>query len=202
MTPTPTLHPGYWLWLLLPWLLVGCATSPPSRIDDACVILDEKSGWVGNWQRDLRRAEREFGVPQAVIMATIWQESRFEAKARPPRRRLLGFIPWKRQSSAYGYAQALDGTWDWYLDSTGGGILTRRSSFKHAAHFVAWYHAQSHRINGIARNDAYNLYLAYHEGHGGYRRRSYHSKPWLITVARRVHNQANRYQQQLAHCRR
>ena len=201
MNQIATLYPRLWLWLLLPWLLVACATAPPSRTDDACVMLDEKSGLVRNWQRDLRRAEREFDIPQSIILATIWQESRFEAKARPPRRRLLGFIPWKRQSSAYGYAQALDGTWDWYLESTGGSRLQRRSRFKDAAHFVAWYHAQSHRINGIARNDAYNLYLAYHEGHGGYRRGSYRSKPWLMTVARRVQNQANRYEQQLARCR-
>ena len=41
-------------------------------------------------------------------MAIIKQESSFIADAKPDRRKLLGFIPWKRKSSARGYAQAID----------------------------------------------------------------------------------------------
>ncbi len=192
-----------WLlaFLLLPFL-AGCASTPPRDTQDACSIFSEKGGLVNNWDRHSRRAEREFGVPQSVILATLWQESRFQAKARPPRNRLLGFIPWKRPSSAYGYSQALDSTWEWYRESTGASRLTRRSNFKDAAHFVAWYHAQSHRLNGIARNDAYNLYLAYHEGHGGYRRGTYRSKPWLIDVAHKVQRMATTYETQLQQCGR
>lgn len=187
--------------LLLPVFFAGCASTPPSQTRDACVIYSEKGGLLNNWRRYTRRAEREFGVPEHVILATMWQESRFQAKARPPRTKLLWVIPWRRASNAYGYSQAKRETWAWYKDETGGGIFTRRSSFKHASHFVGWYHAQSHRMNGIARDDAYNLYLAYHEGHGGYRRGTYNSKPWLIDVARRVQNMADTYQRQLANCR-
>ena len=47
-------------------------------------------------------------------MAFILQESSYIQGAKPERTKLLGFIPWKRKSSAFGYAQALDGTWERY----------------------------------------------------------------------------------------
>ena len=192
---------GRWLLIsLLAMSLWSCASAPPARVGDACAIYAERDGFLNNWQRHTRNASREFGIPEHVILATIWQESRFEARARPPRTRLLGVIPWRRPSSAYGYAQALDSTWAWFLESTGTSRTARRSSYKHAARFVAWYHAQSHRINGIATHDAYNLYLAYHEGHGGYRRGTYRNKAWLLNVAQRVQNMARTYEQQLARC--
>jgi len=51
-------------------------------------------------------------------MAIIRQESSFQADAQPPRSRILWIIPGPRPSSAYGYSQALDGTWDWYRQAT------------------------------------------------------------------------------------
>jgi hypothetical protein len=36
---------------------------------------------------------------------------------------------------------------------------------------------------GISRRDAYRQYLAYHEGQGGYKHRTYEKKPWLIKVS-------------------
>jgi len=58
----------------------------------------------------------------------------------------------------------------------------------------------SHRMLGISKWDAYNQYLAYHEGHGGYKRRTYLKKPWLVKVARKVEARAKRYRAQLARC--
>ena len=52
----------------------------------------------------------------------------------------------------------------------------------------------------IARNDTYNLYLAYHEGQGGHSRGSHFKKQWLLKVARKVQNRANSYQAQLQVC--
>lgn len=181
-------------------LLCGCA-SQPSNINDACVIFDENGGWINNWHRQARRAQEEFGVPVPVIMATIWKESAFIADARPPRTRLLGIIPWKRQSDAYGYPQALKSTWRWYQDSTGRGGADR-DDFGDAAHFVAWYHHQSWEKNGITRNDAYRLYLAYYSGHGGYERGTWANNSWLKQAAQRVASQAERYRAQMARCGR
>jgi hypothetical protein len=118
-------------------------------------------------------------------MAIIHQESKFRRDARPPKKRVLGFIPWGRASSAYGYAQAKDDTWDWYISKTGNRGADR-DDFEDAVDFVGWYCSMTHRTNGVSKWDAYNQYLAYHEGHGGYRRRTYNKKAWLLGVARKV----------------
>jgi len=57
------------------------------------------------------RSEQRWGTDGQIQMAIIQQESSFRINARPPRTKLMGLIPWARQSNAYGYAQALDGTW-------------------------------------------------------------------------------------------
>ncbi len=178
----------------------GCASIPPTATGDICQIFDEKGGLLNNWYRVTRSVEKEYGVPVPVIMATLWQESRFKSRAKPPRKKFLGFIPGPRPSSSYGYSQAKKETWRWYQQET-GKTRQRRNSFRHAARFVGWYHHRSHSINGIALDDAYNLYLAYHEGHGGYRRGTWRNKPQLLDVAQRVSRQASRYQQQLNRCR-
>ena len=48
----------------------------------------------------------------------MYQESKFIGNARTPHKYALGVLPMGRQSSAYGYAQALDGTWDEYKRET------------------------------------------------------------------------------------
>ena len=133
------------------------------------------------------------------MMAIMHQESRFQSDARPPRRKLLGFIPWSRPSSAYGYPQAKDGTWKDYKRDA-GGFGADRDDFADAIDFIGWYNFKSTRRNGISPHDTYGLYLAYHEGHGGYNRGSYLNKQWLIDVARKVNRRANSYQSQLNSC--
>lgn len=181
-------------------LLGGCA-SQPSNIDDACVILDENGGWFNNWHKQAKRVEKEFGVPVPVMLATIWKESAFVHNARPPRTRLLGIIPWKRPSDAYGYPQALDSTWRWYRDSTGRSGADR-DDFGDAVHFVGWYHFQSYKRNGIARDDAYHLYVAYYSGQGGYASGNWQQNSWLKKSASRVASQSQRYRSQLQGCGR
>ena len=132
-------------------------------------------------------------------MAFMRQESSFVATAKPPRKKILGVIPGPRSSDAYGYSQAKDDTWTWYERSS-GRYGADRDDFDDAIDFVGWYNDVSHRTNGIAKDDSFRLYLAYHEGHGGYKRGTYRSKPWLITVAKKVDSQAKRYDQQLRAC--
>jgi len=177
-------------------LLTGaCATRPPANLADGCAIFEEKRGWY----RDMKRSEARWGVPVHVQLAIVHQESRFVHDAKPPRRRLLGFIPWRRLSSAYGYAQAQDSTWDWYIRKTGNRGADR-DDFGDVADFIGWYGDMSHRLAGIPKDDAYRQYLAFHEGHGGYKRRTWASKPWLVKVARKVARQAETYRRQLARC--
>ena len=53
---------------------------------------------------------------------------------------------------------------------------------------------------GLPRNDAYSLYLAYHDGVGGFRRGTWRSKGWLKDAARRVAQRAQAYETQLRRC--
>jgi hypothetical protein len=176
-------------------LLSACATSPPQQPDNICSIFEEKRSWY----RAARKAEARWGTPKHVSMAIIKQESSFRHDAKPPRRWLLGIIPWKRPSSAYGYAQALDGTWAQYKKS-GGGWGRDRDDFDDAIDFVHWHMRQAVNRNGVKQNDAHALYLNYHEGWRGYRTKSFRKKPWLDSVARRVQRRAEQYQRQYASC--
>ncbi|GAB5449686.1 MAG: hypothetical protein Hals2KO_00140 [Halioglobus sp.] len=176
-------------------LLAGCATGPPSNPDNLCEIFREKD----DWYESAADSRAEWGSPISVMMAIMHQESRFVAKAKPPRRKILGFIPGPRPSSAFGYSQAKKTTWAEYKRSA-GRYGADRDDFDDAIDFIGWYNKQSHRRSGISRKDAYRLYLAYHEGQGGYNRGSYQKKPWLLKVARKVESRAATYRSQLLSC--
>lgn len=176
-------------------MLVGCAASPPRNVHDSCAIFDEKPRWYDS----TKDAQTRWGTPISVQLAIIHQESRFEAKAKPRRRRILGFIPGPRPSTAYGYAQALTSTWDVYRRDTRNWGASR-SDFADAADFVGWYTAKTARTTGVSKRDAYHLYLAYHEGDGGFRRGTHKRKSWLLSTARKVANLEARYRAQLARC--
>jgi hypothetical protein len=183
-------------------LAAGCGEgggrySAPRNLDDACMLAGERPHYL----RAMRRAEQRWGVPVHVQMATFHQESRFIGNARPPQRYALGIIPMGRQSSALGYGQALDGTWDEYRRAT-GNRLARRTNIDDAADFMGWYMTKTRDRNGIALSDARNQYLAYHEGHTGFARGSYNSKAWLLRVADRVEERAAMYRTQMDSCRR
>jgi hypothetical protein len=180
---------------MLMLLLAACASTPPRNTANICSMFEERHSWF----KAARKSEKRWNVPMEVTMAFIQQESSFEGKARPPRTKLLWVIPWKRPSNAYGYAQALDSTWNDYQESA-GNWGARRSKFEDAADFIGWYNNNSANRNRIPRNDAYNLYLAYHEGSGGFSRGTYNSKPWLLDVARNVQGNASAYEQQLLGC--
>lgn len=188
------------LLVLLAVLMAGCATRPPSNPENICAIFEEKDGWFEDWFEDAEAAEDHWNIPIPVMMATMHQESKFQAKAKPKRKRILWIIPWKRPSSAYGYAQVLDDTWDVYRKDTGNGGADR-DEFDDAIDFVGWYHDRSAKKLGIGRSDANRLYLAYHEGHGGYARGTYQKKKWLLDVARKVEVRSKTYGTQLAKCR-
>jgi len=75
----------------------GGSNQAPRNLDNACSILEQRPGYL----RAFRATERKWGVPVSVQMATIYQESKFVSRARPPRRYKLGVIPMGRQSSRW-----------------------------------------------------------------------------------------------------
>lgn len=190
-------------YLLAPILLVLLAScgggnfSAPRNLDNACAIVAERPAYF----RAMQATERKWGVPIHVQMATIHQESKFIGNARTPHQYALGVIPMGRQSSAFGYSQALDGTWEEYQkDQRRGGA--RRDRINDATDFMGWYMHQSEERLGISKWDARNQYLAYHEGRTGFARESYRAKPWLMTISDRVAQRADMYRAQLFACGR
>ncbi len=180
-------------------VLVSCGSRssgpPPRNLDNACTIVAQKPQYL----RAFRAAERRWGVPVHVQMATIYQESKFVADARTPFQWSLGVIPMGRQSSAFGYSQALDGTWEEYQKET-RSFRARRDDIRDAADFMGWYMSQSNQRLGIGLADTRNQYLAYHEGRTGFRRGSYNGKPWLLRVADDVAVRSQTYRTQLNSC--
>ena len=173
----------------------GGGTSAPRNLDDACSILQQRPGYL----RAFRAAERKWGVPVHVQMASMYQESKFKSDARTPFRYTLGVIPMGRQSSAFGYSQALNGTWEEYQQDQ-RKFRAKRNDINDAADFMGWYMSESNRRLGISLADARNQYLAYHEGRSGFSRGTYNSKAWLLRVADEVAARSVTYQSQLARC--
>ena len=136
-------------------ILGSCSLIPsgtaPRNLDNACSIVEQRPKYL----QAFKETERRWGVPVNVQMAVIHQESRFRANAKTPMSYILGIIPRGRQSSAYGYAQALDGTWQEYKKST-GRVLARRSNIHDATDFMGWYMNNTKRRK-LPIQDAYKI---------------------------------------------
>ncbi len=173
----------------------GGNNSAPRHLDDACSILKQRPTYL----KAMRKTSRRWGIPVNVQMAVIYQESKFIGNARTPFQYVLGVIPMGRQSSAYGFSQALDATWNEYRKST-GKWRAKRDRIGDATDFIGWYMDASTERLGISKADARAQYLAYHEGRTGYSRGSYRAKPWLMTIASEISQRSATYQEQLGAC--
>ncbi|MDN6319383.1 MAG: lysozyme-like domain containing protein [Marinobacter sp.] len=196
---------GKWYGLPVLGVLIGTwatlrfsllAPNPPVNPEDVCDIFREHTVWY-DYASD---SQARWGTPIATQMAFVYYESSFRSHAQPPRTRLWGFIPWSRPSTAYGYAQALDPAWREYLAANGDGLFTVRTDMEYALDFVGWYNHLTNRQLDIPFHSPRRLYLAYHEGRGGYARKTYARKPTVTALAKRVQNRAFRYDNQLKSC--
>ena len=97
----------------------------------------------------------KWNTPIALQLAIINQESSFNQFAKPERKKILGFIPGSRPSTAFGYAQVTNPTWDWYKTKTGNKNASR-ANFYDITDFIGWYTTQSENMVGISKNDFYN----------------------------------------------
>lgn len=182
---------GVWALMLRP----APPLPPPSDQADACSIRDERPGWY----RATRAAARKWDVPPSTMLAIIWRESNFRAQARPPRRKGWWIFEGAPISTAYGFSQALDGTWAWYVEDT-GAEGARRDRYADAVDFIGWYMDKSREKLGFSGIDAQAHYLAYHQGHGGYRKGRWRQIAWLRRAAAAVQTRAIAYDEQLFDC--
>lgn len=173
----------------------GGGTPRPSNLDNACAIIAERPQWLDA----MAHAQTKWNVPISAQMAIIYQESKFDGTARTPLSFKLGVIPMGRASSAYGYAQAIDSTWKWYIRET-GNTRAKRERFEDSVDFMGWYMNTTLERNGVKLDDVRNQYLAYHEGHTGFRRKTYRRKSWLVRISREVQSREKMYREQLEGC--
>ena len=181
--------------LILSLILSSCVTDRSFNTSNICDIFKTNP----KWKSYTESAKEKWGVPVSLQLSFIKHESSFQRTARPPRKKVLGIIPGLRASSAYGYSQALDGTWEEYKKATGNSKADRKN-FEDASDFIGWYVEGSYRLLKLDKSDVYNHYLAYHEGRGGYQKKSFNKKKWLLEVAKKVERQAKEYSSQIKKC--
>lgn len=175
--------------------LVACSDPPPKRSTNICEIFKEYPQWYWHTQE----VQQKWGAPISVQMTIIYEESSFRNDAKPPREKLFGFIPWVRETTASGYSQALNPTWQLYLKATNQRGASR-TNFANAVDFIGWFTDYAHKELKLKKSDMFDLYLAYHEGINGYRNHSYIRKPWLVHLARESEALQQRYHKQLLQC--
>ncbi|MFT5657288.1 MAG: hypothetical protein ACI9KN_000561 [Gammaproteobacteria bacterium] len=175
--------------------IASCAVYQPRDPNNICHIFYGEP----DWYEAAVNAKKKWSTSIPGMMAIMHQESRFVGHAEPERDWFLWIIPLPRKSSAYGYAQAQDPVWDEY--TADGHAFDVRDDFDDAINFIGWYMHGSTRALGIKKPDIYSQYLAYHEGRGGFRQKSYNQKPWLKAVAAKVTRRSQRYQSQLKTCK-
>ena len=175
--------------------IISCTTIEPYMSADSCILFNEKK----NWYKATKKSYDKWGAPISLQLAIVRQESSFKQFAKPKRKKFLGIIPGSRPSTAFGYAQVTNPTWDWYKSRVGNKNASR-ANFYDIADFIGWYIEESYTTLGISKKDAFNQYLAYHEGQGGWKKKSYNSKKWLIEAAKNVEINTNKYNTQLKQC--
>ena len=183
------------IFILISFAIVSGCIGIPKNQGDACSIIKQKK----SWRSALKKTERKWGISPGMQLAFIKTESNFRPTARTQRKYVFGLIPSGRISSAYGYSQALDGTWKEYKKST-GNRYHRRSNFMHSTNFIGWYVDKTNRTLGIAKNNAYLQYLAYHQGQAGFKTGAYKTKKGLLEVARKTASNKKIFDRQLKKC--
>jgi len=183
------------LFSLISVFIISCSTIKPNITANSCELFKEKR----NWYKATKKSYDKWKVPISLQLAIINQESSFKQYAKPQRNKILGIIPGKRPSTAFGFAQITDPTWNWYKSKT-GKKNSSRANFYDISDFIGWYVHQSYIMLGIPKKDAFNHYLAYHEGQGGWKKESFKSKKWLIEAAKVVEINTNKYNNQLKKC--
>lgn len=182
--------------LLVIVTLTGCTTMRPKNLENICDIFNERIGWY----EDALKAEKKWNSSIPLAMSFIYQESSFHQKAKPPRKKILGVIPWKRPTTSYGYAQAKKSTFDWYKDKT-GRKRAKRTSFSDSLDFIGFYTDVAGRAHGYSKDNAMMHYHCYYHGITGCKSPISSSNTWFKKTAIKVEERARRYESQLNGCR-
>jgi hypothetical protein len=66
--------------------------------------------------------------------------------------------------------------------------------------FIGWYTNKTEKILKISKKDSFRQYIAYHEGWGNYK--NYKKNAKVVSLAKRVEQQENKYKKQLYDCKK
>ena len=179
--------------ILILFILSSCS-SIPKNTQNSCAIFEERYLWYKHAKASYER----WGAPIHLQLAFVKKESDFNWLAKPPRKKLFKVIPFKRPSSSFGYSQAVKGTWEQYKKETGNKLATR-IRFKDSVDFIGWYTNKTESILKISKKDAFEQYIAYHEGWGNFK--NYKKNKKVIELAKKVEKQSYIYKKQLFKCR-
>ena len=180
------------LLLLIFFLLTACS-SIPNNTANSCSIFDQRYLWY----KHTKNVEKKWGTPIYIQLAIIKMESDFDWLAKPARQKIFKVIPYKRPSSSFGYSQAVKGTWEQYKKETGNKFAVR-TRFKDSVDFIGWYTNKTEKILKISKKNAFEQYVAYHEGWVGFK--NYKDNKKIISLAKRVEKQSDIYKKQLSKC--
>ncbi len=133
-------------------IVAACSGAPShGQADEAlpeiCQVLDEPGRAAA-----VAAAADKWGVPESLLLATMRQESHFKADKRHA-----------STAGAYGYPQAVLGTWNHYRKETEQPSASR-NSFADSMDFIAWYHSATREQTGRPYSDTIGYYLAYSRG--------------------------------------
>ncbi|UTC24965.1 hypothetical protein MMH89_02230 [Candidatus Comchoanobacter bicostacola] len=161
--------------------------------NDICRVIHANPGWA----EKLKQVQKRYGIEPNVVLSVISHESSFRSHARAQRSYFWGVIPYRRESS-FGYGQVKDETWQWYL-SKNPGYFRSRTSFRDTSVFIGWYYQQYLKKAPESRVSAYDFYIAYRNGLGGYEDESVMDE-WMIGKCSSVQELSDRYRTMLLEC--
>ena len=114
---------------------------------------------------------------------------------------MFKIIPYKRESSSFGYSQSINKSWSAFKTET-NSPLALRTRFKDSVMFIGWYMDKTNKINKIPFNDSYRQYLNYYLGWGDYSKKVYRTDKKAVIFAKKVEKQSNIYKKQLRDCQK
>ncbi len=161
-------------------------TTPDSNHGDKSASICQLVAKHPDWYRAAKVTEAKWGVPVHVQFAIMRTESKFNPIAKNP------------SSTAFGFAQALSGTWHRYQSEEEN--RANRTNFSAASDFIGWYANHMQDELGIDSSDAYRLYLAYHDGGAAYKRQQRQGQFKIGKLAHHVQRDADNFADQLSMC--
>ena len=94
--------------------MVACTKIETTYVEDSCKLFQNKK----NWYKATKSSYEKWQATISLQLAIINQESSFNQFAKPKRNKIFGIIPSSRPSTAFGYAQVTNPTWNWYKTRT------------------------------------------------------------------------------------